>query len=286
MTRTARRPWARGFTLIEMLVVIIIVGILVTLVVAVGARVTTTSRANVTRDVIRSLDTSLSNYVADSGEDRPPPFVAYEENTTVGNRNFPVIDGVIPSNSGGSVINSIGLYLLQARDYSSAIGVAEGLGSDFVKLYTPPASGGGGQVTQNNGQPELLTVFDAWGQPIRYVHPLFEGEVTDGSRADCDPGSPVRMRGSTAANNGYFYSEPPVFYQELAFQRVRRNFITEKERDPDECPNAMQLTPGDGDGGKTNAGRPYFYSMGPDADPSDREDNVYTDEPRFIKPGE
>ncbi len=284
MTRTPRRAGARGFTLIEMLVVIIIVGILVTLVVAVGARVTTTSRANTTRDVIRALDTSLSNYIADSGEDRPTASVAYEENTSVGNRNFPIIDGVVPTTNGATVVNSVGLFMLQAKDYSSAYGVAEGLGSEFVRLYTPAS--GGGQVGVGDEQPELLTVFDAWGQPIRYVHPNFDGEIVDEPRPDCQKGSPVRMRGSSPANNGYFFGENPAFYQELAFMRVRRNYITERERDPAVCSTFQALIPGDGDGGECVSGRPYFYSMGPDADPSDREDNVYTGEPRFIKPGE
>lgn len=285
MTRTGRAAGARAFTLIEMLVVIIIVGILVTLVVAVGARVTTSSRASTTRDVIRALDTALESYIASSGEDKPKGYVSFEENTTVGNRNFPIVDGVIPTTNGRTVINSVGLFLLQARDYSGSIGVVEGLDSNFVRRYTP--ADGGGQVGVGDEQPELVTVFDAWGQPIRYVHPLFDGEVVDmPPRQDCQTGTGVRMRGSTSANNGYFFGEAPAFYQDLAFSRVRRNYITERERNPAECPNFAALIPGDGDGGECVAGRPYFYSMGPDADPSDREDNVYTTEPRFIRPGE
>ncbi|MEZ6243541.1 MAG: prepilin-type N-terminal cleavage/methylation domain-containing protein [Phycisphaerales bacterium] len=285
MTRTGHAPGRRAFTLIEMLVVIIIVGILVTLVVAVGAKVTTSARASATRDVIRALDTSLEHYIADSGEDKPKGYVAYEENMAVGNRNFPIMDGVVPTSSGGAPINSVGYFLLQAKAYSSAIGVVEGLDSNFVHLYTPTESSG--TVGMDDEQPELTTVFDAWGNPIRYVHPLFDGEVVaNPPRADCQPGTGVNMRGTTNANNGYFFGESPIFYQELAFMRVRRNYITERERNPAECPNYMDLIPGDGDGGECVGGRPYFYSAGPDADPSDREDNVYTTEPRFIKPGE
>jgi len=60
--------------------------------------------------------------------------------------------------------------------------------------------------------------------------------------------------------------------------QIRRNRLIKVDRDtPDLVP--------DSDGGLTSGNRPYFYSAGPDGDPSTLEDNVYSNAPTHADPG-
>src|SRR5215813_11766460 len=61
--RTVTRSGVRAFTLIEVLVVIVIIGILATLVLTVAARVTKGGKVSLTRDTIRVLDQGLTTYI-------------------------------------------------------------------------------------------------------------------------------------------------------------------------------------------------------------------------------
>jgi prepilin-type N-terminal cleavage/methylation domain-containing protein len=277
-TYPTRRP--RGaFTLIELLVVIVVIGVLLTLVVAVGTKVVGGGKTSLTQDLIRTLDQSLDSYMGDNNNEAPPAIVADPEDTDPDDpRMIPVVDGVVmPSRT---PINSVGLYMLEAARFNASDSILQGIGADHVRRYKPVA--GGNSVGLADEQPELATVFDAWGQPIRFVHPKFDGEIVESERVECQPGTGVRMNNTDKEDNGYFFGKPNSFYMNLAFTRVRRNFITTRERDPDVCANQDLLVPGDADGGLTVGGRPYFYSAGPDGDPSDRADNVYSTEPRFL----
>ena len=213
-----------GFTLIELLVVIVVIGVLLTLVVAVGSRVVGGNKASLTQDLLRTLDVSLESYMGDNNGEIPPAVVADPEDPDLDEpRMIPVIDGVVvPSRV---VVNSVGLYMLEAARFNASDSVLRGLDAKFVRKHKPVPTGGGA-VGIADEQPELTTVFDAWGQPLRFVHPKFDGEIVDSPRADCQPGQGVRMNGRNSSNNGYFYGQSATFYSELAFGRVRRNFIT------------------------------------------------------------
>jgi len=269
-----------AFTLIELLVVIVVIGVLLTLVVAVGSKVIGGNKANLTKDLIRTLDTSLQSYMGDNNNVIPPALVADPEVLESDEpRMIPIVDGVVMPTR--TPINSVGLYMLEAARFNSSDSVLRGFDAKHVRRFKPSV-GDGGVVGLEDEQPELTTVFDAWGQPLRFVHPKFDSEVLDDPRNECEPGRGVRMNGTNSNNNGYFFGEPVTFYQNLAFGRVRRNFVSSRERRTEVCANQEMLVAGDGDGGITVAGRPYFYSMGPDADPSDREDNVYSESPQFL----
>ena len=268
-----------AFTLIELLVVIVVIGVLLTLVVAVGSRVVSGGKASLTQDLIRTLDQSLDAYMGDNNNDVPPAIVSDPEDPDQDNpRMIPVVDGVVmPSRT---PINSVGLYIREAARFNASDSILKGLSSEHVRLYEPMAAGN--SVGLADEQPELTTVFDAWGQPLRFVHPKFDGEIVESERVECQPGAGVRMNNSNPSDNGFFFGKPSSFFQNLAFGRVRRNFITSRERNPEVCTNQDLLVPGDSDGGLTVGGRPYFYSAGPDGDPSDRADNVYSTEPQFL----
>ena len=61
-------------------------------------------------------------------------------------------------------------------------------------------------------QPSLATAFDGWGNPIRYVHPVFKGLLTTVG----DPTQPIDL---AAANS--IYPTPPG--KQWGIHNIRRN---------------------------------------------------------------
>ena len=239
----------RGFTLIELLVVILIISVLIALGLAVGARVVQGGKTTQTRDLIKTLDNVLNSYV-NTTDRLPPPFISDpregSSTPTIGTRPafFPLADGV--DGTTDDRINSVGLFLAEARSVAGVSELLEGVDTQNYRefAYTPAQD-----LSTDPGATEPLvpTMLDAWGQPMRFVHPRFHGVVQ----------SPVNLDGDEwlgpAPDNGVY-------------------FPAEFRRDP---------TEGDADGGLTTNGQPYFYSAGPDGDPSTIEDNAYTSEPKI-----
>jgi hypothetical protein len=93
------------------------------------------------------------------------------------------------------------------------------------------------------------------------VHPQFSGRITTATNINA-----AELLGPAPSGLQYSVGE------------VRRNNVY---TGPDaESRRATQLEQvADGDGGKCVGGRPYFYSAGPDKDPSTIEDNVYLSVP-------
>ncbi len=278
-----RRPnplRAGAFTLIELLVVIVVISVLLTLVIAVGSKVTGASKANLTGDLIRTLDMSLESYMGDNNSEIPPASVLVRE-LNPGNPDtdtiMPIIDGVSDTSEGLIVVNSVGLYLRAIDGSGAGDELVRGINAKHVRLYAPTSPDDLSPATSPH--PELTTVFDAWDQPIRFVHPKFHGEILEiENRPVGTPGMSVTVRDmNDPPNNGFFYDPRVAANIAPDFADIRRNFITTADREAD-----ADLV-GDGDGGICVGGRPYFYSMGPDADPSKRDDNVYSTEPQFLE---
>jgi hypothetical protein len=113
------------------------------------------------------------------------------------------------------------------------------------------------------------TAFDPWGNPIRYVHPVFDGLLFGPDNDLTDPDAEVRLVDDLRLL-------PPRDGTMWAIERIRRNAESD---DPDES--------GDSDGGICRGDHPYFYSAGPDGkvgylvDANDKviadynKDNVY-----------
>lgn len=238
-----------GFTLIELLVVILIIGVLVALGLAVGSRVVQGGKTTQTRDLVKALDNVLNSYTSTTDQ-LPPAFIADPRGAasgpSVGSRPtfFPLADGV--SGGDGERINSVGLFLEQARSVAGISELLNGVDAQNLQDFAfTPAS----ELSTDPGasEPLLNTMLDAWGQPMRFVHPRFHGVIRDA----------VDLSGNEwlgpAPDNGVY-------------------FPAEFRRDPAE---------GDADGGLTTNGQPYFYSVGPDGDPSTIDDNVYTTQPNI-----
>ena len=154
----------RGFTLMELLVVIGIIAVLAAIVLVAGGKVLASGKKNATQDVLRMLDTALEAYISAKGG-----LPAATVNTAIDAagarvRRVPVAD--ITS------INSAGLFVLQAADVPSAKAQIDGLPQKFLRS----AVLGTFDVNANR---QLITPVDAWGRNIRFVMPGFDGVVSD-----------------------------------------------------------------------------------------------------------
>lgn len=302
MRRT--RP-KRGFTLIELLVVILMIGILIGIVLTVGANVMSGGKSRQTADTIRTVDTAVETYIRDVGR-TPPAFVlafrpGRPEQFPLDGDDFaayPLADAVDVTPGGDANrtrINSIGLFIRAAEEIgledifagvSSRLLVRWDGDFDLVESSGSPPSAPG-------RQPELRTILDAWGQPLRFVHPAWDGIITEQDnqgvrRATGRFGNSVRPITANTNDLGADFWLPanrapenfdPGNSNDFPIRQIRRDRLTDEDRSNWSLTGVTPI--GDGDGGYTIGGRPYIYSAGPDGDPSTTDNNVYTTTPRF-----
>lgn len=271
---------AAGFTLIELLVVIAIIGVLIALTFLVGSTVVSGSKRSATLDVLRSLDSALTTYEAANG--RAEPVVADPRDAS-GNTLMPIIDGRDMTASsatsvppGNQMIDSTALFIVQTGKVPAARAIIDKIPSRFMQTRDAD------QAAASQG--ELTTVLDAWQRPIRYVHPAFDGAITN----------EATHQGPTAVNVIDIIGSPTVG-QTLGIPRVRRNsaVVGVNASIVATWTQAQQFP--DSDGGTGVGNRPYFYSAGEDGlvgvilDSSGNlvadfnKDNVYLIPPKFPK---
>lgn len=242
--KTTSRP---AFTLIELLVVIGIIGVLVALVLVVGGRMVSGGREDATRSILQTLDQALQAYKAEKLKN-PDAIVEVPEANTF----MPVVDGV---DDRLTPIDSIAWFLLQVQRVPAAEQALQNVNSRFIRPSEPHPS-----ITL----PATLrfnTIVDAWGRPIRYVHPALDGRVNGP-----DPRRPSDVE--AAVDLVDLLGEKPRGSSGYAVMGVRRSeSLADKKKDADlgVCPNE----------------EPYFYSCGPDGDPGTTNDNVYVTKPKF-----
>jgi len=270
-------PRPRAFTLIELLIVIGILVLLMAISVVVGAKIVGSGKQRATEGILKALDTSLSEYIH-TQERNPPPIVTDpRDNQHV----LPVADAMIPPLTGGNdrLLNSVGLFLLQTKAVPEANSSVSGIDAKYLKTFDPDSQGMSAANSPIDTQPSLLTVFDGWGQPIRYVHPAFQGAFPDYSGAN--------LLSYTAPDGSRWLDKragaPPPGKSFNFTQGIRRNASST---------NAAIFP--DADGGLVPNNRPYFYSVGPDGHtgysvdannaPVDfNKDNLYLATPRYQK---
>jgi prepilin-type N-terminal cleavage/methylation domain-containing protein len=243
----------RAFSLIELLIVIAIIGVIVGLVVGVGRAVTANAKRQLTLDTIAILDTALAAYTEEHGG-LPPLFVPY---VPTGSNpppatNWPMSDvrdmdrNVILATrpSGNQMVNSVGLFILEAQKYARVKAILDKIPARQITVFDPDNDNGA-----IAGQPALPTVIDAWGRPIRFVHPVLDAVIPSKLMTD------LRINKDLATDSD--------------IQQIRRDDQT------------------DSDGGRCVGNRPYFYSAGEDGEVGFRStgdrnaDNIYTTPPKF-----
>jgi prepilin-type N-terminal cleavage/methylation domain-containing protein len=275
MHRTHTGP-GRGFTLVELLVVVGIIGILISIVLAVAAGVRNAGRDSLTRSTIQTLEATLEEYMSARGSIPAALALDPRSGAGIGGQGTkylqPVADARNFSSTTAEMINSVGLYLAQAREIDAIESLVQGVDAKVARLHLPV--GTNPRPTAWSEQPQILTFVDAWGRPMRYVHPEFDGLVygpeSGGTYMATSPKSTVSVSTIVGpAGSGEVYG----------ISKLRRNAQNTKagSASPEDQP--------DGDGGLCTGGRPYFYSAGGDGDPSTTSDNIYSVTPQFQKPG-
>ncbi len=285
-----------AFSLVELMVVIAIIAILVGITTMVGTAVVNTGKKHATKGVIQSLDQVLAAYI-DAKGDNPPPLVEipYADLPTAiqnampsfGGQNlsafYPAIDGRARELTSDelNLVNSVALFIQSASVVPEAQEIISGIDPEFAQNYS----------ADEEVQPFLLTVFDAWGNPIRYVHPKFDGIIEAEPRNLGDAGRPVNI---VNPNKPFFTlgALPTNPATRVRMKFVRRNRLIDADYGlggPTQGGvNQQQLSDfdllPDSDGGLTIGNRPYFYSAGPDGDPSTLEDNIYSITPQYQEP--
>lgn len=293
---------ARAFTLLELMVVVGIVAVLVAITTMVGSAVINTGKKQATLGTIQTLDEALAAFIDKHG-DIPPALVeipAAELPSDIKN-DLPASGGVVLSAyypavdgrarnivSGGlQVVNSVGLFIHSARTVPETRDILDNINPKYMRSYSPDEDPDG-----DPQQPFLLTAFDAWGNPIRYVHPKFDGIIEQDRRDMGEAGAPVNI---VNPNKPFFVEGAiPGDLSRVRLKFIRRNRLVDADYGNEGGgggggvgnPTAIdefELAP-DSDGGLTSGGRPYFYSAGPDGDPSTLEDNIYSSAPQHREP--
>lgn len=236
MTRQSHR--SKGFTLLELLIVIGIIAILMATTVIVGVKIVSSGKQRVTEGVLKALDTSLSQYVHAQGRLPPPYVVDPRDSKYVQPVADAAIGDAVPPPQDQMHINTVGLYMLQCQADPDAAKTIKELDPKLVRLYDPDSVG---TTFGLDKRPALYTVLDGWGQPIRYVHPAFQGVIGDFGNA-VDPATKA----------------PPPPGKLSGVTKIRRTSALDASGSPPA--NAVP----DADGGVPLTNRPYFYSVGPD----------------------
>jgi prepilin-type N-terminal cleavage/methylation domain-containing protein len=276
-----------GFTLVELMVVMVILVVLMGIGLAVANQVTQGGRIRTTQSLIRTLDQTMAQYQGDTGKKISGVF-----RDAVGNE-FPLFDGRVIGfdNLDQPATPSQAFYMAVLRESPGASKLLTNIDSAFVERV--PAQFPDLGVARLTPQPPtaqppiaqpanetVVIVKDAWGEPIRFVHPKWHGGYGNFYRQD--PGnassfiaeSPVRDPLRAGFRNG----------NRTATLDLRRSALPRNAQNAGVAPNSdgwQTAWKGDGDEGLCPGGLPYFYSSGPDKDPGRRGDNVYTTQPTF-----
>ena len=279
-----QRASTRAFTLIELLVVIGIIALLVALVAAVGARVVGAGRSALTEGAMQSLTAAYTSLEQATGSKPPPATIEVRNPTNTTEKAYlPIIDGLGGEGGDTEPMNSVGLFILQLENLApEGRAQIDAIDSSIVRTTSPHAAGT--NTAWDEPHRELVTVFDAWQAPIRYVHPTFDGIITrdypdyrgnDQSFLDFEVTSSSNLFKLPLNDRGGQLEYP--------LDEIRRNNL------------ATSSEPADSDGGTSSNSQPYFYSPGPDGKVGFGEDaqgnlvdynkdNVYLIDPTIQRP--
>ena len=304
-----------GFSLVELLVVITIIGVLLAIGLVVGERVTTAAQKTATQGKLVVLDQALAAYQSDRGGANPPAMVRVSdpELTNPSDWRYMLLADAaefgsnLSRNAIDPMVNSMGAFIAATDSIPSVRAIIEetsppplpyrALGTDQAEVPTvfdafkakPRVNADAIQGGQRLADAFASRVNQAGNNPIRFVHPSFDGRFTIGeSRRTGEAGGPIDLLNLQTGTYSFSGIQPPAVLSSgsvgdtlglySGVTSIRRNFLTDADR---ENWSGRTLPIGDSDGGQCPNGQPYFYSPGPDGDPSTLEDNVYSIRPNL-----
>ncbi|MGH7243018.1 MAG: type II secretion system protein [Phycisphaerales bacterium] len=255
----------RAFTLIELLVVITIIAILVSLTLAAGTKVVSVGRERGTQWAMQALDTSVGEYVQANGS---IPSATVRDPSVGSINRVPIIDGGVGQDvTNLQAMDSTAWYIHQLQsEGSSALAAIQQIDPKLRK--TGVVKDADAVVDSTHTGVRTTQIVDVWGNPIRYVHPRFGGIHGVGASGFENMTDVLGMLNNPSAKYGTKSFEMKVFSRDPA----PANLASGKKRSDYK---------NDADGGAAQNRRPYFYSAGPDGDPSTIEDNIYTIRPNL-----
>lgn len=281
----------RAFTLVELMVVIAIIALLVTLTLGVASSVAEAGRKRATEGVLRALDQTLDIYIESRGQN-PPAWVQVTVPDSGGPnlgdniRYLPIADAVGRRSGATSPFEplySAAFYLAEAERLPAVQSVINNIDARFVRVVRIGDVDQSGDIQQATDVLELRNVVDAWGNHIRMVHPRFDGTIR--GTGEFETVGLLRLQ-----DNPYVsYAElgagnPSQVQNRMVYRQIRRIAPGRdqwRQYTPQQIEQEFFNNAGDADGGICPSPRPYFYSAGPDGDPSTIDDNVYLTRPRF-----
>jgi prepilin-type N-terminal cleavage/methylation domain-containing protein len=250
---------SRGFTIVELLVVVAIIAVLIAIAVTVGGRVVASGKGRQTTESIRVLETMLNEYQA--SQQVSPALTVNHPDPKASAQTIVIADAVSSTaQPTDKPFDTVAWFLVQMQDSSSAAGMVKSLGKALQPSYRDATGKPQSYIDKIADGTPFNTVLDAWGRPIRYVHPAADG-VYD--RAVYNAGQPLNSVLDRAAPGSRTYAP-------AAGNLVR---TTDKAK----VASVDLLS----DGGRCVGKAAYFYSCGPDGDPSTTADNVYSVVPTF-----
>lgn len=259
-----------------MLVVVGIIAVLVSLAVVVGTKVIEGGRANATADLLRVLDQSRAAWQLNA--DQPiPAFLEVTEDGGLAPKWYPMIDARLKGDTdytsqprvlpGSNQPNTINCYTALVLKDASIAPMFEQIDARFVKPSTVPLPDISGK--RESWAAEALDINDAWGRPVRFVHPTFHGGYGD----FWDP------KAKKMQTREFYEVQVPTskgLPVRIEYRRSWRPWDVTKEQG-----KVRDTWMGDADEGMCVGNTPYFYSAGGDGDPGTRGDNVYSTQPRY-----
>lgn len=199
----------RGFTLIEMMTVVGLIGLLLTITIMVTSGVIGQSKVRQCEILMKALDALLDEY--ESARGSMPPFDPNSYNE--------------PRNGDAGVVRpEVSTFLVQVTGYDSANRILAGLPTDVVQTrweyygQTGLVAAFAGEIDARNpddpsaANDDRLTFVDPWGIEILYIHPRDKrATIGDGEGNFAGYGRPANER-------PYFVSAGPdmIFYDEDA----------------------------------------------------------------------
>jgi prepilin-type N-terminal cleavage/methylation domain-containing protein len=233
----------KAFTLIELLVVIVIIAVLVSVGLLVGTKISGSGKIKATENTIQILDQAMTAYLSANGNKMPAFF------KDVNGRSFPLIDASAGATTANPVESSATLAMVIIEGEPSAAQILKNVPAQFAT----------------------------------------RGTLATGTYANTGAGTSaqIRRRGEAVPAEGLIVRDAwnnPIRFVHPAYHGVYTNRSIEVPGDSNQN-FTRRVTSGtvvgNADGGQCSTSTPYFYSAGPDGNPSTREDNVYSKVPNF-----